>query len=380
MQIDESRLLREVQALVRIPSVREVETIAEHILRQLRAAGVADAHRDEDGNVIGALGSGEGLLLNAHLDTVGVEGFRGDPFDARIEDDCVVGRGATDCKAGVAAMLEIARLLAGAPLRRRVIFAFTVWEEGLAPAPNGAFGAARRADAAEAIVMESTVKSSSRMGVIVGCNGILRLDLRVRGTACHSSKPQRGDNALYRAAEMVGRFRESFAPETLPAADFRVMGRTLTTRCVASLTEIRALQGRNIIPGECVVGMDCRLVPGQDAAAMVRRVRAFASQFGRGKVAVEGVRCIHGHVCDSDQLIRACRAAAQRQGFQAPLSIMPGRTDSTIFQHDGGIPAVVFGPGSSGQAHTDHERLSLPNFYRSAQACLDAVLELAGGR
>lgn len=380
MKVNETRLQEEVQALVRIPSIEEVDTVAEHVLARLREAGVAESRRDEDGNVIGYLGEGEGLLLNSHLDTVGVQGYLGDPFAGRLEDGRVVGRGASDCKSGVAAMLEIARLLSGRELKRRLIFAFTVWEEGLAPAPNGSFGAARREDAAEAIVMEAAMRPPSQMSVFAGCRGILRMDIRVRGKACHSSRPDMGDNALYRAAEFVRRFRDEIADGPLPSAEFEVMGAKIPAQCVASLTEIEATQGRNIVPDGCLVGMDCRLLPGQDGDEIVQKVQALAAEFGPGKVEPEVVSMIPGHVCDREALISACQAAAGANGLESPVSLMDGRADSTIFQNEGGIPSVVFGPGIVGQAHTNDEALDVAAFCRGAQACLDAVRGLAEGR
>lgn len=374
--VDHDGLLEEVQRLVRIPSYAEVETIAGHVLERLREAGIESAHRDEDGNVIGEIGEGEGLLLNAHLDTVGVDGFAGDPCAGRLEGEWLIGRGASDCKAGVATLLEIARRLARRPLRRRLMFAFTIWEEGSAPGPNGAYGAAARADASGAIVLESTVQPPAHMEVRAGCNGILRLDLTVHGKSCHSSTPAAGDNALYRAAEVVQRFRQVFAADTLPQARFNLLGQAHTSNCVASLTQIEALQGRNIIPDRCRLGFDCRLVPGQDADAIRRRLEALAAEFGPGMITIDTVASIPGHVCQDRALLEACRQAAVQHGFQTRITIGSGRTDSTIFQNEGGIPTVIMGPGTMGQAHTSREGLHLPAFQAGAQACLDAVVSL----
>jgi len=378
MKINESRLRREVAALIRIPSHSEVDTIAQYTLERLRDTGADAVHLDEDGNVIGSMGHGDGLLLNAHLDTVGVQGFDGNPYAGHVKVGRLIGRGASDCKAGVATLLEIAHALAGRQLHRRVLFAFTVWEEASAPGPNGAFGTARRVAATDAVIMEPTVGPLSCMNVYAGCRGILRMDLTVRGKACHSSTPELGDNALYRAAELVRRFQKAFASESMPHAEFTLLEKKVRLSCVASLTEILASQGRNIIPDQCKVGMDCRLLPGQDSRQIEQRVKALANEFGSGKVFVEVTSRIPGHVCKKESLINACQTAAERNGFRSSVGIMGGRTDSTIFQNERGIPAVVFGPGDIKEAHTRNEGLHLPSFYSSAQACLDAVLILAG--
>ena len=379
MKVDPERLLRNIVELVRIPSHDEVDTITAHVLERLRGDGVEGARKDEDGNVIVEMGEGDGLLLNAHLDTVGVSGFQGDPYRAEVVGDRLVGRGVCDDKSGAALMFELARLLKDARLRRRLIFAFSVWEEGLTPAPNGAFGIALRHDATQGIVMEQTVLSDEDMGINVGCRGVLRLDVVVHGKPCHSSRPELGENAVYRAARFIRRWEEELAADRMPAREFTVLGQTYRLGSLATVTEIQASHGRNIIPGRCVIGVDCRLFPYQDAQAVLDRVKGLADEIAPGQITVENVSHVGGHVCDEAELIRVCSEAAESNGFRPVLSIHNARTDGAIFHNDGDIPCVVFGPGNYGQAHTDDESLILPLFYRGSQAVLDAVAGLAVG-
>ncbi|MBS3762506.1 MAG: M20/M25/M40 family metallo-hydrolase [Planctomycetes bacterium] len=373
MEINRTRLRDTAQQLVQIPSHQEVDSISNHILHELKDTGLDSVYRDRDGNIIGTIGHGDGLLLNAHLDTVDVQGFDGDPYSGRIQDNRLIGRGASDCKAGVAAMMEIARVLSGQDLPRRLIFAFTVWEEGGAGGTNGAFGAARRADATEAIVLESTVKSPPQMNVEAGCGGILRMDISVRGKAGHSSDPDNGDNAVYRAADFITRFQKCFVSEKMPETEIQVLGKTIELQSVVSLTEIHAMQGRNIIPDRCLIGLDCRLFPGQDEKAIKDRITALAKNYEDDYVRFTTTSSIPGHFCEKTELIQNCISAAKKNGFQSTPEITMSRTDSTVFHNEAGIPAVVFGPGTSGEAHTKNESLHLPSFYSGTQACLDAV-------
>ena len=379
MQVDHERLLRNITELVRIPSHDEVDTIADHVLKRLAADGVEGAWKDEDGNVIIEMGEGDGLLLNAHLDTVGVSGFEGDPYGAEIEGDRLVGRGVCDDKSGAALMLELARTLKDAPLRRRLIFAFSVWEEGLAPAPNGAFGIALRHEATQGIVLEQSVLSEEDMGVNIGCRGVLRFDVVVKGKPCHSSRPDLGENAVYRAARFLRLWQEEFTPDRMPAREFVVLDKAYPLGSIATVTEIEARQGRNIIPGRCVLGVDCRLYPYQEPEPIVERAEALAEEVAPGEIAVENVTHVSGHVCDEAELIRVCAEAAEANGFRPVLSIHNARTDGAIFHNEGDIPCVVFGPGNCGQAHTTHESLVLPLFYRGARTVCDAVEALAAG-
>ena len=111
----------------------------------------------------------------------------------------------------------------------------------------------------------------------------------------------------------------------------------------------------------------------------MRRIKCLAGEFGRGKVAIESIRQIPGHMCEKAALVAACREAAGKNGFRSRIDVSAGRTDSTVFQNEGGIPSVVFGPGQTGEGHTKNEGIQLPSFYAGAQACLDAVCSLAEG-
>ena len=132
MGVDESYLLSCLQALVRIPSLpgREAQ-VAEYVALELRGLGL-DPFVDEYFNVVAELGSGSPrILVNAHLDTVPPgSGWSVDPYGGELREGRVYGRGASDNKAGVAAMLAVAKALKGVSLEGTLILLFTSREEG----------------------------------------------------------------------------------------------------------------------------------------------------------------------------------------------------------------------------------------------------------
>ena len=379
MTVSRKRLVADLSQLVQIPSWEQCDTIARHVIAELKRAGIASPRRDKAGNVIATLGSGSpGLLLNAHLDTVPPGDYAGDPFSGKVVGGRLLGRGASDDKAGLAAMLEIIRLLKGRRLGRRVTFAFTVWEESTSRGANGAVQVAKDCQAARAIVLESSMSPSGRsMGVNIGCKGIMNLHITVKGKAYHSATPHKGRNALYRAAGVIDAFRKAFDPATMPRRTYRVWNRDVEMVTLATLTEIEARQGINVIPGACELAANCRLLPDGDADEILRRMKRLAADLPRGWISWRANRTIPGHICRDEGLIAACRDAIRDTGLRPRSDIMTGRTDTTIFQHQGGIQSVVMGPGTVGTAHTRNEFVAVDHLVTGTRAVLRAVERLA---
>ena len=378
MTVSRKRLVADLSKLVRIPSWQECDTIAAHVIRELRRAGVKSVRRDVAGNVIATLGSGgPGLLLNAHLDTVPPADYAGDPFSAKVVRGRLLGRGSSDDKAGVAALLEIARHLVRAQLNQKVTIALTVWEEATGPGPNGSYQVARDVKAARCIVLESTMTPSGKtMAVNIGCKGNMKLYIHVKGKAYHASKPEKGVNAVYRAAEVVRRFQKVFDPASMPKRTYRVRGRAITMRELATVTEMDATQGINIIPGVCLIGANCRTLPDGDDTEIRRRMRKLAASLPKGWITWRTERRILGHLSTDEALADACLTAIRQTGLRSACAIMTGRTDTAIFQREGGIQSVVMGPGTIGTAHTKNEYVAVDSLVRGTQAVLQAVENL----
>ena len=173
------------------------------------------------------------------------------------------------------------------------------------------------------------------MSVNVGCKGIMNLYLTVKGKAYHSATPHKGENAVYRAAEVIEAFRKMFDPATMPSRTYRVWRREVMLGTLATITEVEARQGVNVIPGACELVANCRLLPDGDSDEIERRMKRLASQFPKDWLSWRTGRKILGHLCGDEELIAACRSAVRETGMQPKSEIMSGRTDTTIFQNVG---------------------------------------------
>jgi len=215
-------------------------------------------------SVIARLGGGTPLCLTGHLDTVplGAAPWTVDPFAGAVKDGRIWGRGASDMKAGVAAITAAAlaeRDVSGNG--RGVILVFTAGEEtgcegAFHLAHDGVLGAA-----GAVIVAEPTANAP-----YVGHKGALWFKARTRGVTAHGSMPDKGVNALYKAARAVTKLEEF----DFNVARHPVMGGpTLNVGTMASGLNV------NSVPDLAEVGVDIRTVPGIEHARLLEQMQSY---------------------------------------------------------------------------------------------------------
>jgi acetylornithine deacetylase len=323
---------------------------------------IADAEPGRPNVVARARGGGGGrtLLLNAHVDTVGVEGMS-DPLTARVEGDRMYGRGAYDMKAGLAAIMVAAANAARRGLAGDVVVA-AVCDEEFASA--GARAVAEMVSADGAIVTEPT---GEQMVVAVAHKGFTWHEITVHGRAAHGSRPQDGVDAIARMGHvlaavdgMAGRLAAETGHPLLGPGSIHASiiegGRELSTypeRCTLSLE-------RRTIPGETVEVVEAEL------SELLDGVRAEGPEI-EAELRTTLVR--DPFTVDPDAAI--VRAALDALGPGTPVIGVPFWADSAVFSA-AGIPTVIFGPGGEG-AHAAVEWVDLAQLDRCVEA-LDHVI------
>jgi len=321
------------------------------------------------------------VLWDAHQDTVPAEGMTIEPFAPLVRDGRLYGRGACDVKGGMAAMLvAIDRLLAeDRPRLATVVFSATVNEEfgfsGMKALtrlwseeePLGSDAAARRLVPRKPVL--AVVAEPTCLGLVTQHKGSVRWRIRVRGRACHSAFPERGENALYPAARAMLAI-ESLAQELLTRHPDHPCGPP-----TLSLGTIRGGAGVNLVPDLAVLEIERRVVPGESPLAARDEVIA------RIDAACGGARIEHDPpFLESAPLVDRTATAGKPYARLTAALRAAGRHDTPTAARYGtnasvlaaaGIPAVVFGPGSIEQAHTADEWIDL--------AEVDAVADVLRG-
>jgi acetylornithine deacetylase len=300
-------------------------------------------------NVIARIGGGHGgrsLILNGHLDTVGVAGMTHDPYAADIRDGRLYGRGSCDMKAGVAAMCAAAWRAARAELGGEVIVTAVVDEEWASIGTRHLLDMGVRAHAA--IVTEPT-----RLAICPAHRGFSWADVRVEGRAAHGSRYDIGIDAVTHAALLLAEL-DTYQREVLPSITHPLLGRaSFHAGPISSDGTLSAY------PAWCTVGMERRTLPGEDGThfvheieAAISRVAARTPNFHASVTA--GLVQQPNDVAIDHELVQGLRAAAKAAGADAPIEGLSCWTDAALLTA-AGIPAICFGPGDIGLAHAAEE-------------------------
>lgn len=387
--IDEDEVLELSRELIRIPSVYTKELdVARHVAARLRDWGFSPRTIPVDGHgpdVVAEFGRKDApaIVFNGHMDTVDVmQGWKHDPFDAKVERGMLYGLGSLDMKCGLAAMMVAFKALArsGAVKNHSVKFQAAVGEEdtgagAIALIEKGEF---RRAKAV--IVGEGF---GGLDAITVGRRGGTYYDIDVVGKSAHGATPEQGVNAVVDAARLAcalddmemrsvkGMLDDSFAPlkeaQTVLKMDGGGVSLSVPDRCYLKIV-------RCTVPGGKVDVKD-------DLEAVVRRL-ALRSKVDI-RLRVGPADPLPPHLTDpSSGLVRAAKAAVEACTGRTPTLVCGvSEADDNIIAQRTGVPVICVGPGESGaraRYHQPEEAVRVSQLGPAARIYVDTVLRLDG--
>ncbi len=376
-----------LQDMVRTPSFSTQEgEVAARLAEEMHRIGIADVRVDRIGNVIGRIGAGGGkkLVLNGHMDTVGVSdpaAWIRDPFGAKIENGVLYGRGTADMKGALAAMVYGAKMLldSGVFLFGDLYLVGVVQEEPCE-------GLAMRVLVEEEGLRPDWVVLGEPTDLQVGRGQRGRMEMRVtvQGKACHAASPHRGENAIYGAARIL------FGLELLASqlAEDRLLGRGSLT-----VTQIESTAGsRNAVPDRCAFYIDRRLTLGETEAKALAEVQGVILRESlRADVEVTEYRAASytgyqarqreyypAWVMEEDHpLVQATvRAVRKTLGYLPRVQEWSFSTDGVYTMGVASIPTVGFGPGEERYAHTSEEQIRLDDVAAAARVYAQLAVDL----
>jgi len=310
-------------------------------------------------------GGGRALMLNAHMDTVGVAGMT-DPFVPRLENGRLYGRGAQDMKGSLAACMLAAVDAKQRGLRGDVIVT-AVADEEFASIGTEAIAAGMRADAA--IVTEPT-----ELQVAVAHRGFVHLEVEVTGRAAHGSRPELGIDAIAKMGRvLVGIERLDARLRATPAHP-----RLGSGSVHASLIE--GGQEFSSYPARCVLQAERRTIPGESAELAERELLEIVAQAREGDPDFRAdVRAPISRepfeVAEDAEIVESVRRHATRVLGSAPATVgVPFWADSALLA-SAGIPTVVFGPSGEG-LHSEVEWVDIDSLERCVRIYSAVAAEL----
>ena len=287
------------------------------------------------------------VVFAPHLDTVSVVGMTIDPFAAEVREGKLWGRGASDTKGPMAAMLW-----ALWELRERIpALGYEICFAGLMGEEAGQYGS--KAFVAKHTADFAVIGEPTELGIVHTHKGSAWLHLTTRGKAVHASAPDRGANAIYKMMEVLGVVRERVIPR------FAAMSHPVLGAPTVSVGTIRGGSKINIVPDCCEAGVDLRTIPEQDRAGfvegIVEELREVCPDLEVSWTESRPLWTEPGH-----PLI----ATLERAGGK--LCGAPWFCDAAVLAA-AGIPAVAAGPGSIAQAHTNDEWIGLEELQRGVE-------------
>ena len=409
---DMTRFLRD---LVKIPG----ESCGEkgHVMRikeEMEKLGFDKVQIDPMGNILGFMGSGQTLIgFDAHIDTVGIgnrDNWEFDPYEGYETDSEIGGRGTSDQMGGIVSAVYGAKIMKDLGLlndKFQVVVTGTVQEEDC---DGLCWQYIIHEDKIRPEFVVSTEPTDG--GIYRGQRGRMEIRVDVKGISCHGSAPERGDNAIYKMADILQDIRalnendaadetqikglikmldEKYNPEWEEA---RFLGRGTVTTSEIFFTS----PSRCAVADSCSVSLDRRMTAGETWESCLDEIRALPSVKKYGddvKVSmyeysrpswtelVYPIECYFPTwVIPKDHKVTKALEDAykglygeERQGNDVTSQLRKSRplTDKWTFSTNGvtimgrnNIPCIGFGPGAEAQAHAPNERTWKDDLVRCA--------------
>lgn len=295
------------------------------------------------------------LMLEAHMDTVGVEGWaKGNPFHLRESEGRFYGRGSCDTKASLATFLSVFERFASKPddLKCGLVFAATVDEES---EQLGAFELAKKRD--ELGVDLAITGEPTCSDVITRHKGVGRYLITTTGRAAHASTPELGESAIYKSARICQKL-ECLESEL----ESRPREREIE-RGTLSVGVIKGGIGFNVVPDSCQIDVDRRLGTNEIAVDARAELEDICNSEPGSRLEVFLERPpLRGEF--STGFANELLAAAEDAGCRVRLRDVPYMTNAVSYEA-AGIASVVFGPGDIAQAHKNDEFIESGEILRS---------------
>ena len=390
--------------LIAIPSEScEEEGVVKRTIAEMEALGFDKAEIDPEGNALGWMGTGEKIIaFDGHIDTVGIgniANWEHDPYEGYETDDIIYGRGGSDQEGGVVSAVYGAKIMKDLdliPEGYKILVVASVQEEDC---DGLCWQYIHKEDGITPEFVVSTEPTDG--GIYRGHRGRMEIRVDVHGVSCHGSAPERGDNAIYKMADILQDVRalnentatdadeikglvKMLDPKYNPEhyEDARFLGRGTITASQIFYTS----PSRCAVADSCAVSLDRRMTAGETWDSCLEEIRNLpackkyakdvqVSMYMYDRPAWTGLKyeteCYFPTWINKETaahvqaLADAHKALFGEERIGSPTAMDKRRRpliDKWTFSTNGvsiqgryGIPCVGFGPGAESQAHAPNE-------------------------
>ena len=386
----DQQLIAFCQQAVRIPSPSGQEReVAQLMKRKMEEYGFDEVLIDRYGSVLGRMrGSrpGKTILLDGHIDHVYVIDageWSHDPFGGEIDQGRIYGRGTSDMKGSVTAMISAVAHFAedtGRDFAGEICVSCTVHEECFEGVSSREITRLAKPDFV--IVGEATSTT-----VKIGQRGRAEVVVETEGVSCHSSNPDKGVNAVYHMMAVIEEIRR-IVPNEHP-----ILGKG-----ILELTDIISspYPGASVVPSLCRATFDRRTLVGEDEAVILGQVE---EAIARARERIPGLKartylaegkevCWTGEtiaakryfpawLIDADnEYVQKALAGLREAGIEAPISHFAFCTNGSHFCGEAGIPTIGYGPSLESLAHVRDEYIEIDQLTKACRGFASILREL----
>lgn len=375
-----SEIVENCRKLIREKSYSGEEgSVAETAKALMQAYGFDEIAVDRYGNVVGGIiGSrpGKTILFDGHIDTVPVDASKWthDPYGGEIADGRIYGRGTTDMKGAVAAMITACGFFArdhGRDFAGRIYVSCVVHEECFE-------GIGARLVSEKVKPDYVVIGEASELNLKIGQRGRAEVVVETFGKPAHSANPDAGINAVYKMAKLIDAIR-AIEPKRHPVLGAGIL----------ELTDIKSAPypGASVVPEYCRATYDRRLLTGETPESVLAPLQAVIDRLAsadpdfRAKVSfahgretcytgatIEGDRFFPGWLYgEDDEFVRLALAGLRGAGIDPAITQYSFCTNGSHYAGEAGIRTVGFGPSRENLAHVIDEYVEIDQLVGAAR-------------
>jgi acetylornithine deacetylase/succinyl-diaminopimelate desuccinylase family protein len=342
---------------------------AEYIAEKMKSLGLSVKLEEKHtgrGNCVATIKGSKGkptLIFNGHIDVVAPgDGWQTDPFKGVVINDKIYGRGTSDMKAGIAAMMTAIESLVEAKveLQGDLVFTAVADEESLGPLGTK-FLVEQGLRGDMAIVGEPT-----NMQVETAERGVLWTEIITEGKSAHGGRPWLGINAIYKMNEVINALRK-LEQELGQKRHPLVRSPTISVNVINGGNRI------NVVPDSCSILVDRRTIPGESIETAIAEINGILekqrSEDPSFKASLRIINCAEAfEISQEETIVQSLSKAIHLVTGQRPrLKGKDACTDAHILVTKAGIPTALFGPGLAETAHTNCEYVEITNIVEAAK-------------
>lgn len=319
-------------------------------------------------NVIARIGPEDApaLMLNGHLDVVGVEGMVHKPFSAELRGGRIYGRGSADMKGGLAAMCAAAATSAASQSARQVLITAVADEEYESLGMRALLAAGLRAE--QAIITEPT-----RLAICPAHRGFAWFDVELIGRAAHGSRYDVGIDAITHAGLLLSEL------DRLERTRHAGPTHSLLGRGSLHASKIHGGVGMSTYPERCSLAIERRTIPGESVQRATQEITDACARVKSNRPEFDARVTLSTAQLPSDvpldaPVVRRLVGAVEREGIPVCIEGLSAWTDAALL-NEAGIPTVCFGPGNIALAHAAEEFVPVDDIERATRVLARVVRE-----